>query len=96
MPVSELLARTSAPELGWWKAYDAIQPCGDDRAALRSAQIACLLYNINRKKGAREAKPSDFMPYLQVQQPEQTVEQQVGIWARIAHAMARKKQKKSL
>jgi hypothetical protein len=52
----------TAAEETMWIAYYRAAPFGDDRADLRSAQIAQILWNSNAKKGdAREI--TDFLPF---------------------------------
>jgi hypothetical protein len=51
-----------ALEETYWIAYAKTDPFGDDRADLRSAQIAQILWNTNAKKGSAR-KITDFLPY---------------------------------
>lgn len=44
-------------------AYYNLEPFGEERADLRSGIVAAILVNANSKKGARTAKPLDFMPF---------------------------------
>lgn len=45
-----------------WLAYYKRNPFSEDRADLRSAQIATILYNTNAPKN-KAKKITDFMPY---------------------------------
>jgi hypothetical protein len=44
-----------------WQAYAALHPIGPARDDWRVAQLAALLFNINRGKGMAPAKVSEFM-----------------------------------
>jgi hypothetical protein len=64
--VQELLSGIPGPlmalEETYWISYHKSSPFGDDRADLRSAQIAQILWNSNVKKG--DARPvTDFLPF---------------------------------
>lgn len=61
--IRELEARMSSREFSEWIAYSGIEPWGEDRADLRAGILASLTANINRGKGAKPFRPSDFMPY---------------------------------
>lgn len=49
------------PELRQWQAYAALHPIGPARDDWRIAQLAALLFNVNRGKGAAPARVSEFM-----------------------------------
>lgn len=53
MPISELDARMSVPEMKKWQAYYMVEPFGDRTQHIMLAQLTALLFNINRdpKKG---------------------------------------------
>jgi hypothetical protein len=51
----------SSQELQLWAAYDEIEPFGDHVTHHMLAQLAALLYNTNRGKGAAKSA-SDFLP----------------------------------
>ena len=51
-----------AEEYKLWVAYDKIEPFGDRRADLRTATIAAILANQNRKRGQKPFTHEDFMP----------------------------------
>ena len=57
-----LLEQITSRQLGEWIAYYRIDPWGEERADLRSGIVSSTMANINRKKGAKAFKPSDFMP----------------------------------
>jgi len=61
MSVQKLLASTDSRELAEWEAYERLEPFGEQRADWRIAQVACILANVNRKKGAPAFKVDDFM-----------------------------------
>jgi hypothetical protein len=72
MTVEELLNRMSARELVSWQAYSMIEPFGEERADLRAGIIAATIANVNRKKGRKPYKPSDFMvEFAKYEKPKQ-------------------------
>ncbi|MET8824796.1 DUF4035 domain-containing protein [Streptomyces sp. NPDC004610] len=63
MTVRELLARTTSSELAEWQAYEQLSgPLGPARGDLQAALIASVVAGVNRGKGQRAPKISDFMP----------------------------------
>lgn len=46
-----------------WIAYHEVEPWGQDRADARSAIIASLVYNANRRRGAPARPPRDFFAF---------------------------------
>lgn len=62
MTVGELLGRISSRELTEWQAFFGIEPMPEDRADWRAGMLAAHFYNIQRGRGQRALKPSDFMP----------------------------------
>jgi hypothetical protein len=70
--------------IGQWEAYYQIDPWGDERADLRNGILASTMVNCNpfRKKSARSAKPTDFMPFRE--KVKQTWQQIKGIFQALA------------
>lgn len=62
MSIEEMLERLSARELLQWKAYERIEPFGEIRADIRMAIQTAALVNLQRSRGSRVAKVTDFMP----------------------------------
>lgn len=60
--VDTMLESMSATEYRRWIAFFSIYGFSDDRADLRSAIVACTIYNMNRGKRSPPKKPADFMP----------------------------------
>ena len=58
----ELEARMDAREIAEWSVYEQFEPFGMERIDLGFASITAMLYNINKKKGAKQKAPNDFMP----------------------------------
>lgn len=58
--VSELEASLSSTEFTEWMAYYTLEPFGQWRDNWHSAQLASLLYNINRGKN-KALETADFM-----------------------------------
>ena len=73
MPVRELKHRLSSDEFRHWLAFYRLDPWGDMRADLRSAQIAALTANLWRGKHQRPINVEDFMPYYKRFKPKPTV-----------------------
>ena len=57
-----MLCRMTAEELGRWRAYERIEPFGENRADLRMAISTASLVNKGRGRGAPKVKAADFMP----------------------------------
>ena len=64
MSVEKLERTVSARELAEWEAFDSIDPIGDERGDLLMGILASLMANMNRKKGSKAYRPSDFMPFV--------------------------------
>jgi hypothetical protein len=58
--VDELLDQLEPAQLREWMAYALIEPFGFTDRLL--AEVACLLYNINRKEGAEAINIDTFLP----------------------------------
>ena len=65
MTVDELLCRIPNKEFTEWMAYAKVEPFGADRRDFMLAQIASMLYNINRGTRASAKTVLDFMPFNQ-------------------------------
>lgn len=61
LDVDEVLALPSW-KLDEWRAYDLLDPFGEERDDYRMGMVCCALLNPQRKKGAPPFKPSDWMP----------------------------------
>ena len=61
MSVREAQLKIDSAEFAEWCAYSKIVPFYVDRVEGLLAVIASILINVNRKKGARPAKPEDFI-----------------------------------
>lgn len=60
--VDAMLESMSAKAYRRWIAFFSIYGFSDDRADLRSAIVACTVYNMNRGRRSSPKKPIDFMP----------------------------------
>ena len=60
---SELSQTMLAAEEAAFMAFYREDPWGDQRADLRSAQIVKMLYDVNRGKGGKERKLTDFLMF---------------------------------
>jgi hypothetical protein len=92
LDVDEVLS-LPAWKLDEWRAYDLLDPFGEERDDYRMAMVVCALLNPHKKKGVPAFKPADWMPrfgerFYKVER-EMTVEQQVHRAFSIAAAMMR-------
>lgn len=60
--VDRLLESLSYRDLREWQAYDTIEPFGDRRADLRSAQLCALIANVVPTEEDKDWSAEDFMP----------------------------------
>jgi len=74
MPVSELLRRISSREITEWMAFSQLEPFGADAGFLGHAITSATVANVNRAKGQKAYKASDFMPSFEGKK-KQTVEE---------------------
>ena len=84
MTVGELSNRMSSHELQEWIAYSLIEPFGEWRADLRAGIVASTIANVNRGKGRRAYKATDFMPFERPQRKAQTPEEMKAVAHRVA------------
>jgi len=75
--VEYLLKNISSRELTEWEAYYKLEPWGEDREDLRMGIISSTIANVNRGKGGRTYKPSDFIPKFD--RPRQTWQEQLKV-----------------
>lgn len=61
--VDALLAEMPRRAFLEWLAYHEMEPWSEDRADARAAIVSCLIYNVNRRRGAPAKRPGDFMAY---------------------------------
>jgi hypothetical protein len=69
-------------------AYDRIDPFGDERADMRAAQMPTLYANMKRGEDSEPFRLTDFMPFSDRVEPEQSVDTQLIM----AKALATKKE----
>lgn len=60
--MDRILSSLSYRDLREWQAYDRIEPFGERRADLRSAQLCALIANVVPTEKDREFSAEDFMP----------------------------------
>ncbi len=60
----------SSEELTEWIAYHSISPIDDSRGDLQAGIVASIVANVNRSAKSPAFKPTDFMPYLDQQEPQ--------------------------
>jgi hypothetical protein len=85
--VAEAQQRISAREFAEWLAEFSIAPWGEERADYMLAQLTSYFVQANKRKGARDPSPTDFMPWTEqkkIGDPDEmqaylaTVAEQVG------------------
>ena len=69
--VGELSEELPDSELLEWMIFYRLEPFGDERADLRAGIVASTVANANRGKRGRSLKPTDFMPFLKVDDQRQ-------------------------
>ena len=62
MTRAEMLSKMDSAELSEWIAFAGLEPFGTSIDFLGHAITASTLANINRKKGTKAYKPSEFVP----------------------------------
>jgi hypothetical protein len=73
-----MLASMSSTQLNEWRAYAQLEPFGEERADLRTAQICALLEAVHAKK--RKLDVSKWMPFGEQRERQQSSEE---IWQRL-------------
>ena len=68
----------SSAELTEWMAFAEVEPFGEERADLRSAIVAQVIANVNRRPGTKAYRVEDFMPKFDQRAP--TPEQEVALF----------------
>jgi len=54
----------SAREFTEWMAFSELCPLDPELPHWERAHISAMLFNVNKKRSAREMQPSDFLPWL--------------------------------
>jgi hypothetical protein len=80
-PVPILKQVMSSKDIVEAMAYQRINPHSQSRFDLRSAIVASTIANINRGKGTRPYKPSDFMPDYSGKKQNKVAEQLKAIFS---------------
>jgi len=57
-----LLACLTSRQVSEWIAFSELEPFGEQIDWLRTGVLASLIANVNKQKGAKPFKPTDFMP----------------------------------
>ena len=68
-----MLERMSARDVVEWQAYATLDPFGEERADFRAGIIASTVASVFGGK----CKPSDFMPFLEKDEPEPQTEERM-------------------
>ena len=61
-----MLQEMSSRTLTEWMAYHRLEPFGDELLDIHLANIAALLANANRKKGAAAMQPREFRLWKEI------------------------------
>lgn len=75
MSVREAQLKIDSAEFAEWCAYSKIVPFYNNEAEQLLATIAAILMNVNRKKGAKQIKPEDFLHSYHYKKPRDTSEE---------------------
>ena len=75
-------------ELHEWRIYESIEPFGDRRRDLQTAQLMALLFNLQRTKNTDKiSKPADWMPDWDAEPKKpQTADEQLDMMRMLASA----------
>ena len=76
MTVSELLNRISSREITEWMAFGQLEPFGAEAGYVGHAITSKTIADVNRTKGQKAYKVSDFMPKRGKKEP-QTAEEMI-------------------
>jgi len=96
MSVKRAMREIDSEEFAWWRAYDKVNPFGEERADLQIAQLCCLYANAHAKKGKR-FKVEDFMPEFNAQPKRQSgeyIKNVFMVFAKAQNAWVKSKGKK--
>jgi len=66
-----MLAEMTSLQLSEWMAYSKLEPWGEEREDLRMGIVASTIANVNRPKGKKPYKPTDFTPTFEVESEEE-------------------------
>lgn len=75
--IAALQRRISSAQFAEWQAFYNLNPFGLERADLRSAQVAAMIYNVNRTKKQKPLSAKDFM--FDFMRRRQSVEEQQAL-----------------
>jgi hypothetical protein len=78
--VAELLASLDARELAEWQVFASIEPFGEERDDLRAGQVCATVANVNRAKGGKVLKATDFLLYREPQTGDDHI-RTMKLWA---------------
>lgn len=90
MTVSELGRRMTAREFARWMDFYKEEPFGPVRDNLHAGLVASMLYNANRRKGARPLSANDFLLMTERERMERTTKRTLAA----VKALAEPKRKK--
>lgn len=74
MTVADLLSRISSREMTEWMAFYQLEPFGTNAEMVGHAITASTVYNVNRGRKNKAAKPADFMPDFESQVRPKTID----------------------
>ena len=88
-----MLRSIDSHELSEWQAYERVTgPLGPQRLDQLVGMLAAVVANTARdpKKRAQPFEAGDFMPWADVDRPEQTMEEQMEMFRQLAKASQRR------
>lgn len=86
MTVGELERRLTAREFAEWIEFYRVHPFVTERVDLMGGIVASTIANVNRGKGSRPLKPSDFMPTYDDRPQQMTDDEMMVMFEAFAHA----------
>ena len=87
MTVAELLKRISSREITEWMAFGQLEPFGAEAGYLGHAITSKVIADVNREKGQKPYKVTDFMPG---KKQKQTVAEMIQIASVMTRGMGGK------
>jgi hypothetical protein len=79
--VDLMLESISSQQINEWMAFYQLEPFGADAQNIGHAITASTVANVNRQKGQKAFKVSDFMPNTQHAEKQQTVDEMINLAA---------------
>lgn len=95
MTVAELNRRMTSREFGQWMEFYKAEPFGPMRDNLHAGIVASMLFNANRRKGARPMGASDFLLMSERERMERTTKKTLAAVKALAEPKRKRKKPKN-